>query len=193
MKIQLHQVVRLTDVGCHSSLSPGGSSRPENFGGVGRHLARCLDCWGDNVRPHPCATLRYLSVDPPPLKTPAAACRPRRCRQTQAPTSLKLSLFNRIVQRRQKYQTTSFEALPRFKNSDLENALSSAATYCIRMETVPLTGLEELDEHLDELVENPNIDLNDKLFDHVELQLTGTPLIPLPSSSCFLQSDSNMG
>jgi hypothetical protein len=42
------------------------------------------------------------------------------------------------------------------------------------METVPVTGLEELDEHLDELVDDSSIDLNAKLFDHVELQLTGT-------------------
>lgn len=43
------------------------------------------------------------------------------------------------------------------------------------METVPVTRLEELDQHLDELVEDPNTDLNAELFDHVELQLTGTP------------------
>lgn len=42
------------------------------------------------------------------------------------------------------------------------------------METVPVTGLEELDKHLDELLADPTIDLNAKLFDHVELQLTGT-------------------
>lgn len=42
------------------------------------------------------------------------------------------------------------------------------------MEVVPVTGLDELDQHLDELVDDPSIDLNAKLFDHVELQLTGT-------------------
>jgi len=42
------------------------------------------------------------------------------------------------------------------------------------METVPVTGLEELDKHLDELVADPDVDLNAELFDHVELQLTGT-------------------
>lgn len=42
------------------------------------------------------------------------------------------------------------------------------------METVPITGLDELDSHLDELIEDPNVPLNAKLFDHVELQLTGS-------------------
>lgn len=37
----------------------------------------------------------------------------------------------------------------------------------------PITGLEELDRHLDELVEDPSIPLQAKLFDDVELQLTG--------------------
>jgi hypothetical protein len=40
------------------------------------------------------------------------------------------------------------------------------------MESVPITGLEELDAHLDELVNDVTIPLNAKLFDHVELQLT---------------------
>jgi hypothetical protein len=43
------------------------------------------------------------------------------------------------------------------------------------METVPVTGLEELDEHLDELVRDPSSPLKAQLFDHVELQLTGMP------------------
>jgi hypothetical protein len=47
------------------------------------------------------------------------------------------------------------------------------------METVPVTGLDELDTHLDELVEDPNIPLNAKLFDHVELQLTGMACLPV--------------
>ncbi|OIW32279.1 hypothetical protein CONLIGDRAFT_264658 [Coniochaeta ligniaria NRRL 30616] len=60
------------------------------------------------------------------------------------------------------------------------------------METVPVTGLEELDKHLDELVEDPTIDLNAKLFDHVELQLTDAnipPLIPrfLPRLTTILK------
>lgn len=50
------------------------------------------------------------------------------------------------------------------------------------METIPITRLEELDKHLDELVADPNIDLNAKLFDHVELQLTGTTLYDLSGS-----------
>lgn len=41
------------------------------------------------------------------------------------------------------------------------------------MDTAPITGLAELDGHLDELIRNPEIPLNAKLFDDVELQLTG--------------------
>lgn len=40
-------------------------------------------------------------------------------------------------------------------------------------DTVPVTGVVELDQHLDALVEDPNIPLNAKLLDDVELQLTG--------------------
>jgi hypothetical protein len=49
---------------------------------------------------------------------------------------------------------------------------------------VPITGLEELDKHLDELVDNPSIELNAKLLDHVELQLTGTASA-LPAELCL--------
>lgn len=38
---------------------------------------------------------------------------------------------------------------------------------------MPVTGVEDLDQHLDDLVEDPNIPLNAKLLDDVELQLTG--------------------
>ena len=41
------------------------------------------------------------------------------------------------------------------------------------MDTVPITGVDELDQHLDQLVQDPTLTLNAKLFDHVELQLTG--------------------
>ena len=41
------------------------------------------------------------------------------------------------------------------------------------MDTVPVTGLDELDQHLDQLVDDPALTLNAKLFDDVELQLTG--------------------
>ncbi|KAK3306366.1 uncharacterized protein B0T15DRAFT_509753 [Chaetomium strumarium] len=40
------------------------------------------------------------------------------------------------------------------------------------METTPITGLDELDRHLDELLHDPELVLNPKLFDDVELQLT---------------------
>ncbi|KXJ95146.1 hypothetical protein Micbo1qcDRAFT_24501 [Microdochium bolleyi] len=46
---------------------------------------------------------------------------------------------------------------------------------------VPITGLDELDAHLDNLLEDPSLDIQRQLFDYVELQLTdsNTPaLIP---------------
>lgn len=43
------------------------------------------------------------------------------------------------------------------------------------MEETPITGLEELEAHVERLVEAPEILLNAKLFDEVELQLTGKP------------------
>ncbi|KAI1800777.1 hypothetical protein F4811DRAFT_564471 [Daldinia bambusicola] len=46
-------------------------------------------------------------------------------------------------------------------------------------DTIPVTGVEELEKHLDELVADPNLDLNPKLFDHVELQLTDANIPPL--------------
>ncbi|KAK3352866.1 hypothetical protein B0T25DRAFT_590628 [Lasiosphaeria hispida] len=47
------------------------------------------------------------------------------------------------------------------------------------MDTTPITGLEELDAHLDELVQDQTVPLNAKLFDEVELQLTGSNMPPL--------------
>jgi hypothetical protein len=41
------------------------------------------------------------------------------------------------------------------------------------MEEIPVTGLEELECHLQQLVDAPDTPLNAKLFDEVELQLTG--------------------
>jgi hypothetical protein len=41
------------------------------------------------------------------------------------------------------------------------------------MESVPVTGLEDLYSHLLQLLEDPDTPLNAKLFDDVELQLTG--------------------
>lgn len=41
------------------------------------------------------------------------------------------------------------------------------------MEPVPVTGLEELELHLEVVLEAPETPLNAKLFDEVELQLNG--------------------
>jgi len=42
-----------------------------------------------------------------------------------------------------------------------------------KMDQIPVTGLEELEMHLMHLAEAPSTPLNAKLFDEVELQLTG--------------------
>ncbi|KAK4163367.1 hypothetical protein QBC43DRAFT_319935 [Cladorrhinum sp. PSN259] len=60
------------------------------------------------------------------------------------------------------------------------------------MDNVPISGLEELDKHLDELVQDANLALTPKIFDDVELQLTESnipPLIPrfLPRLTTLLQ------
>ncbi len=41
------------------------------------------------------------------------------------------------------------------------------------MDDVPITGLEELESHLQRLLEAPDTLLDPKLFDEVELQLNG--------------------
>jgi hypothetical protein len=41
------------------------------------------------------------------------------------------------------------------------------------MDQIPITGLEDLERHLQQLVEAPDTPLDAKLFDEVELQLTG--------------------
>jgi hypothetical protein len=46
------------------------------------------------------------------------------------------------------------------------------------MDEIPVTGLEELEKHIQQLTEAPDLPLEVKLFDDVELQLTGL----LPSS-----------
>lgn len=43
----------------------------------------------------------------------------------------------------------------------------------LTMDDVPITGLEELERHLQHVVEAPETPLDAKLFDEVELQLTG--------------------
>ncbi|KAK4121464.1 hypothetical protein N657DRAFT_657563 [Parathielavia appendiculata] len=47
------------------------------------------------------------------------------------------------------------------------------------METTPITGLDELDRHLDDLIQDPCLEVNPKLFDDVELQLTESNIPPL--------------
>lgn len=42
------------------------------------------------------------------------------------------------------------------------------------METSSITGLDDLDQHIQEILQAPDAPLNAKLFDEVELQLTGT-------------------
>lgn len=41
------------------------------------------------------------------------------------------------------------------------------------MEELPVTGLEELEKHVDVLLEAPDTPVDAKLFDEVELQLNG--------------------
>lgn len=46
------------------------------------------------------------------------------------------------------------------------------------MEEILITGLEELERHLQHLVQAPDTPLDAKLFDEVELQLTGKLEVP---------------
>ncbi|KAL2166252.1 hypothetical protein VTG60DRAFT_3092 [Thermothelomyces hinnuleus] len=60
------------------------------------------------------------------------------------------------------------------------------------MDTTPITGLDELDKHIDDLIQDVTLTLNPKLFDDVELQLTESnipPLIPrfLPRLTTLLK------
>ncbi|KAL2128997.1 hypothetical protein VTI74DRAFT_8385 [Chaetomium olivicolor] len=60
------------------------------------------------------------------------------------------------------------------------------------MDIAPISGLDELDKHLDDLIQDPGLTLNPKLFDDVELQLTESnipPLIPrfLPRLTAILK------
>jgi hypothetical protein len=41
------------------------------------------------------------------------------------------------------------------------------------MDNIPITGLEELEGHLQHVATDPETPLNAKLFDEVELQLNG--------------------
>jgi len=61
------------------------------------------------------------------------------------------------------------------------------------MDTIPITRLEELDAHLDDVATDPSLPLDAKLFDEVSLQLTEAnipPLIPrlLPKLTGILRS-----
>ncbi|KAI0832274.1 hypothetical protein F5Y06DRAFT_301504 [Hypoxylon sp. FL0890] len=46
-------------------------------------------------------------------------------------------------------------------------------------DTIPVTGVEELEKHLDELLSDPTLSPTHKLFDDVELQLTDANIPPL--------------
>ncbi|KAI1499241.1 hypothetical protein F5X99DRAFT_420049 [Biscogniauxia marginata] len=46
-------------------------------------------------------------------------------------------------------------------------------------DTIPVSGVDELYKHLDELVADPTLKPNVKLFDDVELQLTDSNILPL--------------
>ena len=41
-------------------------------------------------------------------------------------------------------------------------------------DVIPITGLEELENHLRELLQSPDAEADEDLFDEVNLQLTGT-------------------
>lgn len=47
------------------------------------------------------------------------------------------------------------------------------STNSYKMEEIPITGLEELEAHLAQIIDDPDTPLNAKLFDEVELQLNG--------------------
>jgi len=42
------------------------------------------------------------------------------------------------------------------------------------MDHVPVSGIDELETHLQQIISDPQTPLNAKLFDEVELQLNGT-------------------
>ncbi|KAH8157528.1 hypothetical protein CIB48_g10716 [Xylaria polymorpha] len=45
-------------------------------------------------------------------------------------------------------------------------------------DTVPVLGVDDLEKHLDQLASDPTLPPDNKLFDHVELQMTGTRNVP---------------
>ncbi|KAI1151532.1 hypothetical protein F4825DRAFT_451410 [Nemania diffusa] len=46
-------------------------------------------------------------------------------------------------------------------------------------DTIPVSGVDDLEKHLDQLASDPNLPLDNKLFDHVELQVTDANILPL--------------
>jgi hypothetical protein len=50
---------------------------------------------------------------------------------------------------------------------------ASSLSVSDKMDGIPVTGLGELEEHMTTLAEAPDTPVNTKLFDDVELQLTG--------------------
>jgi hypothetical protein len=40
-------------------------------------------------------------------------------------------------------------------------------------ETIPVSGVDDLEKHLDQLMDDPTLPPDNKLFDDVELQMTG--------------------
>jgi hypothetical protein len=59
---------------------------------------------------------------------------------------------------------------PRLKNIYYKASRLSVSD---KMDGIPVTGLDELEEHMTTLAEAPDTPVNTKLFDDVELQLTG--------------------
>lgn len=53
------------------------------------------------------------------------------------------------------------------------------------MDHVPVSGAEELEDHLRQIVEDPQTTLNAKLFDEVELQLNGMMRLSLSSTVLY--------
>jgi hypothetical protein len=63
-----------------------------------------------------------------------------------------------------------FKSLPRHETHFL---WSQGCIIIGKMDGVPVSGLVELENHMQQLIEAPDTQVNAKLFDDVELQLTG--------------------
>ena len=53
---------------------------------------------------------------------------------------------------------------------------------------IPITGLDDLTAHMDALIADPSTPLEAKLFDDIELQLTGMCLPLFSSLLCLLET-----